>query len=309
MKITSIFFLFCIFNFINPQKIAAQNVSVDFQIFYDDLSPYGTWVDDSQYGYVWIPDVAPGFSPYATNGHWIFTDAGWTWVSDYPWGWATFHYGRWYNDGIYGPTWVPDYEWGPGWVSWRSSDEYFGWTPLRPGTSINIAYGSGHHRSDKDWRFVQNRNFGRTDLNKYYVNVSDNGSIINNSRVINNIRTDRVRNVTYNAGPERKDAERRVGKSFKPVTIRERNTPGHNLHNNQLNIYRPRLQNNLDKPKPAPHKVASLNEAISTVQRRAVKPQQRNNQPVKQQTPQQKKTLPGKRDDKHPNDKQNTNQL
>lgn len=302
MKIGSIFFLLCIFNFINPQKIAAQNVSVDFQIFYDDLSPYGTWVDDSQYGYVWIPDVAPGFSPYATNGHWVFTNEGWTWVSDYPWGWAPFHYGRWYNDGIYGPTWVPDYEWGPGWVTWRSSDNYFGWAPLRPGISIDIAYGRRYRGSDKDWTFVQNRNFGRSDMNNYYVNVSNNSSIINNSRVINNNRTDRVRNVTYNTGPDRKDAERRVGKSFNPVAIRERNTPGQNLNNKQLNIYRPRLQNNLDKPKPVPYKVASLNEAISTAQRRVANPQQRNNQPVQQQS-QQRKTLPDKGDEKHPNDK------
>ena len=121
---------------LTPQKASAQ-VSVSFQLFYDDLSPHGYWVDNRDYGNVWVPNVSPGFTPYATNGHWVFTNAGWTWFSDYPWGWAPFHYGRWYNDPFYGPMWVPGNEWGPGWVTWRSSAGYYGWAPIRPGISIN----------------------------------------------------------------------------------------------------------------------------------------------------------------------------
>jgi hypothetical protein len=67
-----------------PQEASAQQVTVSYQLFYDQLSPYGMWVDYPTYGYVWIPNGDPGFSPYVTNGHWIFTDDGWTWVSDYP---------------------------------------------------------------------------------------------------------------------------------------------------------------------------------------------------------------------------------
>ena len=92
-----------------PQKASAQ-VSVSFQVFYDDLSPYGNWVDNPNYGYVWVPDVSPGFTPYGTNGYWAFTEAGWTWVSEYPWGWAPFHYGRWYADPMYGYMWIPGNE-------------------------------------------------------------------------------------------------------------------------------------------------------------------------------------------------------
>ncbi len=50
-----------------PQKAAAQ-VSINFQLFYDDLSPYGDWIDTPEYGYAWIPDVSSGFIPYRTNG-------------------------------------------------------------------------------------------------------------------------------------------------------------------------------------------------------------------------------------------------
>ena len=39
---------------ITPQKTNAQ-ISVNFQIFYDDLSPYGTWINTAEYGYAWMP--------------------------------------------------------------------------------------------------------------------------------------------------------------------------------------------------------------------------------------------------------------
>src|SRR5580693_9341748 len=74
---------------------------VSYQSFYDELSPYGNWIDYPGYGYVWMPNVGPEFKPYSSNGHWVFTDAGWTWASDYDWGWATFHYGRWFYDNAY----------------------------------------------------------------------------------------------------------------------------------------------------------------------------------------------------------------
>src|SRR5258705_12288373 len=114
--VIKIFILFIILNastWMVPQKALSQ-VSVNFQIFYDDLSPYGNWVDNSEYGYVWVPRVPRGFYPYGSNGHWIYTYYGWTWISEYSWGWAPFHYGRWLYDSWDGWLWVPDNEWGPG---------------------------------------------------------------------------------------------------------------------------------------------------------------------------------------------------
>ncbi len=34
-----------------PQKASAQQTSGSYQLFYDDLSPYGTWVEYPNYGY------------------------------------------------------------------------------------------------------------------------------------------------------------------------------------------------------------------------------------------------------------------
>src|SRR5258706_1231253 len=87
----------------SSQQAKAQRVSVSFQLFYDDLSPYGSWMSYSGYGYVWRPHVGRGFHPYRTSGHWVWSDDyEWVWVSDYSWGWAPFHYGRWHYDPYYG---------------------------------------------------------------------------------------------------------------------------------------------------------------------------------------------------------------
>ena len=78
-------------------------LSVSFQVFYDQLSPYGSWINYPNYGYVWLPTRVPqGFRPYANGGHWVYTNDGWAWVSDYDWGWAPFHYGNWFYDQYYG---------------------------------------------------------------------------------------------------------------------------------------------------------------------------------------------------------------
>jgi len=93
-------------NFIFTNEVKAQpQISID--VFYRELSPYGTWIQNNEYGYVWVPRHHDNFYPYSTGGYWLFTEYGWTWVSDYSWGWAPFHYGRWFYDPFYGWVWVP----------------------------------------------------------------------------------------------------------------------------------------------------------------------------------------------------------
>src|SRR5262249_45433826 len=66
-------------------EVAGNDVpSVD--VFYDQLSPYGTWYDDPTFGWVFAPSDA-SYQPY-TNGHWTDTEYGLTWVSGDPFGWA-----------------------------------------------------------------------------------------------------------------------------------------------------------------------------------------------------------------------------
>jgi hypothetical protein len=106
------------------------------------LDPYGTWVSDAAYGWVWVPSAATvgsDFSPYVTSGHWALDeDDNWVWVSDYPFGDVVFHYGRWVwvsNPAATGWAWVPGYRYAPAWVVWRVSATgvgYVGWAPMPP---------------------------------------------------------------------------------------------------------------------------------------------------------------------------------
>jgi hypothetical protein len=120
----------------------------DYSDFYQDLAPYGNWVDVAGYGQCWQPTVVvanPGWRPYCDRGHWIYTDCGWYWASDYSWGWAPFHYGRWFRHEHLGWCWTPDKVWGPAWVSWRYSHDYCGWAPLPPAACYVPGTGFTYH--------------------------------------------------------------------------------------------------------------------------------------------------------------------
>jgi hypothetical protein len=251
-------------------KASAQQPYVSFQLFYDELAPYGEWVDNPDLGYVWIPYAGPDFVPYSTFGHWIFTDYGWTWMSDYRWGWAPFHYGRWDFDNYYGWFWIPDTEWGPAWVSWRRADGYYGWEPMRPGISLSVSFGMGYNRRNDHWIFVRDRDIDRPDINNYYIGRSDRDRIVRRSQVINNTYVDRSRNTTYVTGPARTDFQRATGRQVNPVRITEYNQPGQDLRDGQLNIYRPEIRNNNDRERrSAPSRITNLRDVRQPSERRA----------------------------------------
>ncbi|MBS1598987.1 MAG: hypothetical protein JST75_12255 [Bacteroidetes bacterium] len=249
-----------------PQPVAQE---VSYQNFYDELSPYGHWIDYPGYGYVWMPSAGPDFRPYSTNGNWIYTDMGWTWTSNYSWGWAPFHYGRWFYEGGYGWMWMPGNEWSPAWVSWRSNNDYYGWAPLGPNVRMD-AYGGAYNPPSNYWCFVPHQYISSPRVSNYYVNESRNVTIINNTTVINT----RVVNVTNNNttrninvyGPDRQEVERATGTAIRPAVIRENNRPGEQVNNGQYTIYRPRVNAeatrtaNNQQVRVAPSRVESLRD-------------------------------------------------
>src|SRR6266536_3536189 len=102
-KITALAITIMLFSTFRNTASAQISVGISYQTFYDELSPYGQWIDYPEYGYVWCPDQGPDFRPYSTMGHWEWSDEyEWLWVSDYDWGWAACHYGRWQYDRYYG---------------------------------------------------------------------------------------------------------------------------------------------------------------------------------------------------------------
>lgn len=244
-----------------PKQASAQRNYVSFQVFYDELSPYGEWVDYPNYGYVWIPDEGPDFVPYSTEGQWLYTNYGWTWASNYEWGWAPFHYGRWDYDDYYGWFWVPDNQWGPAWVTWRRADGYFGWQPMEPGISLSISFGREYNRNHDHWMFVRDRDFERSNIDNYYINRNDQDLIIRNSTVINSTYIDNSRRTTYVTGPARDDVQRATGRRITPVTIRENSQPGQEISKGQLRIYRPQVSK-IDSrgQRPEPNRVSNLRD-------------------------------------------------
>lgn len=214
---------------------------ISYQTFYDELDPYGEWIDYPEYGYVWVPDCGPDFRPYSTNGHWAWSDEyEWIWVSDYDWGWAPFHYGRWNYDSFHGWMWIPGYEWSPAWVAWRGGGDYYGWAPLRPGINISVNFSIGSYNPPVDyWCFAPRRYITSPRIYDYYVPYRNNVTIINNTTIINNYNYNR--NV-FRTGPGRRDVERYAGR-INPVRLRESNSPGRTrFSNNEVSVYRPRVR-------------------------------------------------------------------
>ena len=72
-----------------------------------ELRDYGEWVIVPEYGYVWRPYVATGWTPYV-YGRWVWISPyGWTWVSYEPWGWYPYRCGYWVTIPAFGWVWYP----------------------------------------------------------------------------------------------------------------------------------------------------------------------------------------------------------
>ncbi|EKD31080.1 MAG: hypothetical protein ACD_77C00407G0007 [uncultured bacterium] len=302
IKFLTILLGIIIFSVLFSKQASAQQGNVSFQVFYDELSPYGQWVNHPNYGYIWIPDANEDFVPYSSNGYWVNSTYGWTWVSDYEWGWAPFHYGRWDYDDYYGWFWLPDNQWGPAWVTWRRANGYYGWSPMRPGISITLSFGRRYDRDRDYWMFVRDRDLQRRDIGRYYVSRNDHDRIIRNSTVISKTYVDSRRHATYVSGPDRADVQRISGKRINPVSIRDNSRPGQKMNNGELRIYRPQMRNSTDRDKrPVPKQVTRpenvrqpsvRNEATrpGSVKRQTTQPQRQTTQPQRQVTQPQRQT-------------------
>ena len=264
-----------------PERIYPQETTVSFQLFYDQMSPYGSWVEYRNYGYVWIPDADRDFSPYCSNGHWVYTDYGWTWASDYPWGWAAFHYGRWGYDDDFGWFWIPGNEWGPAWVTWRRAPGYYGWAPMGPGISVDISFGREYRVPADHWTFVGERDFCRSDLDRHYIDRSTNITIINNTTVINTTNVDRSRRTTYVSGPDRTEVERVTSQAVRPIAVRENDRPGQSVSGDQMRIYRPQVQQgDTHDRRVAPSKLRDLRDIRRNPDRDRGNRRREENQPA-----------------------------
>ena len=220
----------------------------DYDVFYSNLSPEGSWIEAGNYGYCFRPHVAEDWRPYR-DGHWIWTDRGWYWDSNERFGWATYHYGRWVRIGGTGWCWVPGHQWAPAWVSWRESDEHVGWAPLPPeaDVSVNVSisswsdsyYGIGPGA----YSFIRYAHWSAPSYVRYCEPPAQNVQIINRTTNVTNIVNNNT--VINNYGPPVQTISAKTRQNIQQVKLAVNPATGPNaaysqtLKGNQLNVVAP----------------------------------------------------------------------
>jgi hypothetical protein len=227
--------------------------------FYDDLSPYGSWVQLDGIGWCWQPRVVVinhGWRPYCDSGHWVYTDAGWFWQSDYSWGWAPFHYGRWQLHERCGWVWTPDRVWGPAWVTWRYEGDHCGWAPLPPHADFDLRLGFRFNgarvaanfdfglRPDH-FTFIAMRDFHDHDFAHHRLPPTEVTRIYNHTTIINNYVVNKNTVVNEGIKPDRVAAATHT--PIHKVVIRDVPAAGpaaaaHGGARGELAVYRPELK-------------------------------------------------------------------
>ncbi|MDB6121332.1 MAG: hypothetical protein JWQ71_325 [Pedosphaera sp.] len=235
-----------------------SNAPAEVNYFYNDLSPYGSWVELDGVGWCWQPRtviVNREWRPYSDGGHWVYTDAGWYWQSDYSWGWAPFHYGRWYRHERCGWVWTPDTVWAPAWVTWRISGDNCGWAPLPPrayfdarsgyrynGVSVGVTFDFGLHADH--FTFVALRDFRERDLGHRRLPPTQVKNVYNNTTIVNNYVVNN--NTIVNKGVPVERVAAVTHTEVKKVAIRDAPTGGGRntrvAGRNEAVVYRPQLK-------------------------------------------------------------------
>ncbi len=296
-------------------KTYAQDVTVSYQNFYDNLAPYGQWVYDSRWGNVFVPyeDSDPNFRPYFTRGHWLMTEYGNTWVSDDPWGWACYHYGRWTYNNYYGWVWIPGYQWAPAWVSWRYGNGYAGWAPLGPDYDVN-----GYYNCPENWWvFLAPNYLYHERWHDYYEGYGRNSFYIRRTSFMNNYNEYEGGHVYYNYGPRAEVIERTTHQPIQVFRTSSSNRPGvTEVNNRNVNIYRPNVQQNNGNARPAnviqaPHAIGRPeshgNTNVPAFHQENPRPSGQNNNP-QQPAPQQHQQQPMPQQQRQPEPQQHQQQ-
>jgi hypothetical protein len=244
---------------------------IDISYFYNDLAPDGDWFNDPNYGWCWTPyDVAGDWRPYR-DGHWEYTDYGWSWVSEERWGWAPYHYGRWFFDPRYGWAWVPGNEWAPAWVAWRSGDGYVGWAPLPPAArwqhSGGLQYAEASRIPSQQWCFVPQNHVFDVSLHLQMSSVARNVTLMERSRDATRFQERSGRPV--NLGPDVTQIERSMGHRVPRAQVvdadRADQGNGRSAGNGRVGYYRPTVNGTSRERTPAPEIVNRRNAVSDAV--------------------------------------------
>jgi hypothetical protein len=231
-----------------PGRAAHADPRVAVHYFYEELEPYGFWVEVPIYGTVWYPrQRASDWQPYV-HGRWVWTtDYGWYWDSDEDWGWATYHYGRWVYTTSYGWVWVPDDEWGPAWVEWRAGGGYVGWAPMPPevawrgGAFVYADVDMSSPRYRPSWVFVAEASFAKPDPWRYRASSERIELMLRTSARTTDYRVAGAHIVNRSVDVARVSAAAKVDIRPMPVVASATHINTRVRTGGRISIYRPRL--------------------------------------------------------------------
>lgn len=217
-----------------------KSTALTYQHFYDELASYGTWIEYPDYGHVWHPDLDEDFRPYATNGHWVYTDSGWYWMSGYPFGWATFHYGRWIYDSLMGWLWIPGSEWSPAWVVWGTVNGFYAWAPLPPEAPTDGVDSHNWRPHPYYWNMVRKDQLYNRDLSSVLVGMDTVRREVGGVSQAGTYRRSEADGSFYSTGPDIKEVEGVTHHIINPLELRDVDMGLHNVREgNILQVYRP----------------------------------------------------------------------
>jgi hypothetical protein len=195
-----------------------SHADLSFDVAYSNLSPHGSWLVSAQYGRVWQPRVyEPSWNPYY-DGHWAYTDLGWSWVSDYEWGAIPYHYGTWTLDPAYGWVWVPGTVWAPAWVVFRTGPDAVGWAPVAPGFSVGLSFGSATPASGS-FVFVSTSDFVAPRIRPCVAPEARAQTLFRNTTIINNLGIEH--DVVVDRGPDVRVIERASRSTIRVAPIED----------------------------------------------------------------------------------------
>ncbi|MSU37463.1 MAG: hypothetical protein EXS36_20680 [Pedosphaera sp.] len=247
----------------------APNNVVDYNYFYESLSPYGSWMNVAPYGWCWLPTVSVvdnGWQPYLHGGNWLWSDAGWYWNSEYSWGWAPFHYGRWHQHHGRGWVWVPGTTWGPSWVTWRTGGGNCGWAPLPPeaywtagvgftyyGSHVSVGFGWG--LDPYSYCFVPYSRYCDRHISGHRLPREQNHSIVKDSTIINPVINGNNNTVIINNGLDHREVQKHTGEEIRKTSLKDAASPAGTTRSatggqrpSSLAVYRPNLPTQAAEP-------------------------------------------------------------
>jgi hypothetical protein len=271
----------------------ASRAEVSFDFFYSDLSPHGSWLVSTEYGRVWQPAVYHrGWNPYY-DGHWVYTDCGWTWVSDYAWGDVPYHYGTWVDDASIGWAWVPGYTWAPAWVTFRTGPDFVGWAPVAPGFSVGFSsggfsFGASLPVATSAFVFVPTRHFAAPRVRSYIVPEARRTALFQSTTVVTNLSV--RNNVIINNGPGLRVVEQASGRTFRPQSIERvaRVAPFTSVRRDQLAIARERTGGRVRAAEP----ISAQQPLPPRMSEQARRDYRKNPQRSREPRPEQRSQLP-----------------